>query len=115
MAGATGIVAAIAAAAMLGFFYLSQSSHVAATGYEIAGLEARLAELQADQQQLIYRIGEARSPTVIERAARGRLRLAPLPTDAVAFARPPADADAEDRPDRRSGSNRKTDTIDRSD
>ncbi len=86
--GATWILAAIGAAALLALFYLSQSAHVAATGYEIDALQARIAELRADQQQLIYRIAEARSPAVIERTARGRLRLLPLPADAVTFATP---------------------------
>ena len=88
MTGATGLLAAIAAGAMLALFYLSQSGHVAATGYQIDELQLRVAELRADQQQLIYRIAEARSPAVIERVARGRLQLQPLPVDAVTFAEP---------------------------
>lgn len=86
--GATGILAAIAAAALLALFYLSQSAHVAATGYEIDALQARIAELRADQQQIIYRIAEARSPAVIERTARGRLQLRELPPESVTFAAP---------------------------
>jgi hypothetical protein len=73
---------------MLALFYLSQSGHVAATGYQIDELQLRVAELRADQQQLIYRIAEARSPAVIERVARGRLQLQPLPVDSVTFAEP---------------------------
>jgi cell division protein FtsL len=87
-ASISGIVVAIAAAALLGLFYLSQSSHVLATGYEIDALRAQLADAQAQQAQLIYRIGEARSPAVIERAARGALQLRPLPVDAIGFAQP---------------------------
>ena len=79
---------AIVAAAGLAFFYLSQSSHVAATGYEIAGLRAQLAELRAEQQQLVFQIGEARSPAVITRHASGKLDLIPLPAQAVTFAKP---------------------------
>lgn len=86
MTGAGGLLIAIIAAALLALFYLSQSGHVAATGYEINALQSRVAELRADQQQLIYRIAEARSPAVIERAARGRLQLQPLPVESVAFA-----------------------------
>jgi hypothetical protein len=81
MTGASGLLAVIAAGAMLALFYLSQSGHVAATGYQIDELQLRVAELQADQQQLIYRIAEAR-------VARGRLQLQPLPVDAVTFAEP---------------------------
>ncbi|HEX2142016.1 MAG TPA: septum formation initiator family protein, partial [Candidatus Limnocylindria bacterium] len=82
----SGLLLCIAAAAGLALFYLSQSSHVAATGYRIADLQAQVAELRAEQQQLIYRIGEARSPAVIERRARGRLGLVPMPPEAIAFA-----------------------------
>jgi hypothetical protein len=73
---------------LLGLFYLSQSSHVLATGYVIDSLQVQLAEARARQAQLIYRIGEARSPAVIERAARGRLRLVQLPATSVGFAGP---------------------------
>jgi hypothetical protein len=86
MASISSVLVAIAAAAGLGLFYLSQSSHVAATGYEIDGLQARLAETRGAQQQLIFEIGEARSPSVIEHRARVRLRLVPLPDEAVTFA-----------------------------
>ena len=53
----------IAAAAGLGLFYLSQSTHVAAIGYQIDALQAHVAELRAEQQQLTFQIGEARSPS----------------------------------------------------
>lgn len=86
MTGASGLMAIIAAGALLALFYLSQSGHVAATGYEIDELQLRVAELRADQQQLVYRIAEARSPAVIERVARGKLHLQPLPVDSVTFA-----------------------------
>jgi hypothetical protein len=86
MTGASGLIAIIAAGALLALFYLSQSGHVAATGYEIDELQLRVAELRADQQQLVYRIAEARSPAVIERVARGKLHLLPLPVDSVTFA-----------------------------
>jgi cell division protein FtsB len=89
MASISSVLVAIAAAAGLGLFYLSQSSHVAAIGYEIDALHARLAELRSDQQQLVFEIGEARSPAVVERRARARLRLVPLPNGAVTFATVP--------------------------
>ncbi|HEX2193888.1 MAG TPA: septum formation initiator family protein [Candidatus Limnocylindria bacterium] len=84
--GGSSVLAAIVAAAMLALFYLSQSGHVAATGYQITDLQARLAELRADQQHLVFQIAEARSPAVIERLARSRLGLAPLPVESVTFA-----------------------------
>ncbi|MEP6468137.1 MAG: hypothetical protein ABJC24_00035, partial [Chloroflexota bacterium] len=67
MTGVSGVLVAIAAAAGLALFYLSQSSHVAATGYQIGGLRAELAELRAEQQQLVFQIGELRSPAVKNR------------------------------------------------
>jgi cell division protein FtsL len=78
----------IAVAAALGLFYLSQSTRVAAIGYEIDALEARLAESRAHQQQLIWAIGEARSPAEITRRARTELDLVPLEQDAVIYAIP---------------------------
>ncbi|MGI8657994.1 MAG: hypothetical protein ACR2K4_04385 [Candidatus Limnocylindria bacterium] len=81
-------------AAGLALFYLSQSTRVAATGYEVDALEAALAERHADQQQLIWAIGEARSPAEITQRARTELRLVPLEDEAVTFASPdgqPAD------------------------
>ena len=87
-AGYPACSSAIAAAAGLALFYLSQSSHVAAIGYEIDDLRAQLAELRAEQQQLIFQIGEARSPAVIERRAKSTLHLVSLPPNAVTFAQP---------------------------
>jgi hypothetical protein len=84
----------IVVAAGLALFYLSQSTRVAATGYEIDTLEATLAERRADQQQLIWAIGQARSPAEITRRAREDLDLVPLEDGAVNFApsaNPPAD------------------------
>jgi hypothetical protein len=86
MASISSVLVAIAVAAGLGLFYLSQSSHVAATGYEIDELQGRLAELRGAQQQLVFEIGEARSPAMIEHWARVRLKLVPLRDDAVTFA-----------------------------
>jgi cell division protein FtsB len=88
VSGVPGVLIGIAAAAGLALFHLSQSSHVAATGYQIADLRAALAELRAEQQQLILQIGEARSPAVIERHAKGALHLVTLRPNAVTFAQP---------------------------
>ena len=86
--GVSGALIGIAAAAGLALFHLSQSSHVAATGYQIDILRAELAEVRAEQQQLILQIGEARSPAVIEKRAKSTLGLVPLPPSAVTFAQP---------------------------
>ncbi|HEX2765794.1 MAG TPA: hypothetical protein VHR55_04050 [Candidatus Limnocylindria bacterium] len=77
---------AIVMAAALAFFYLSQSTGVAARGYEIDALEARLAEARAEQQQLMWSIGEARSPAEITKRARNDLDLVPLPAEAITYA-----------------------------
>jgi len=76
----------IVVAAGLALFYLSQSTHVAATGYEIGALESTLARSHAQQQQLIWAIGHARSPAEITQRARSELRLVPLKDAAVTFA-----------------------------
>ncbi len=80
------LLVAIVVAAALAIFYLSQSSSVAARGYEIDALEATLADRRAEQQQLILSIGRARSPSVIARHARNELNLVPLDSGAVTFA-----------------------------
>lgn len=82
----------IAVAAALALFYLSQSTRVAATGYEIEALGARLAETRAAQQQLVWAIGEARSPAEITERARKRLHLVPLDQGAVQYAAPATDS-----------------------
>jgi len=76
----------IVVAAGLALFYLSQSTHVAATGYEIDTLEATLADEHAEQQQLMWAIGQARSPDEITQRAKSELRLIPLEDGAVMFA-----------------------------
>ncbi len=81
---------AILVAAGLALFYLSQSTHVAATGYEIDALEASLAQRHAEQQQLVLAIGRARSPAEITERARSELHLVSLEDGAVTFASPAA-------------------------
>jgi cell division protein FtsL len=82
----------IAVAAALALFYLSQSTRVAATGYEIEALETRLAETRAEQQQLVWAIGEARSPAEITDRARRTLHLVPLDAGAVQYAAPASES-----------------------
>jgi cell division protein FtsB len=86
MTNVSGFLLVIAAAAGLGLFHLSQSSHVAATGYQIQALETELANARAQQQQLIFEIGRARSPAVIEQRARADLKLVPIEQDRITFA-----------------------------
>ncbi len=84
--GVSGFLVGIAAAAGLALFYLSQSSHVAATGYQIDALQYTVDQLMQAQQQLILQIGQARSPSQIEARARSELKLVSLGQDVVRFA-----------------------------
>jgi cell division protein FtsB len=79
-------------AAGLALVYLSQSTRVAATGYEIEALQAALAEQRAAHQQLILAIGHARSPAEITDRARRELGLVPLDEGAVQFVQVPVAA-----------------------
>jgi len=91
VASISALLVAIAAAAALGLFYLSQSTHVAAIGYQIDALQSRVAELRAEQQQLTFQIGEARSPSTIEERAFPGLKLVALDPSVVRF--PPKSID----------------------
>jgi hypothetical protein len=79
---------AIVVAAALAVFYLSQSTGVAARGYEIDTLAMTLADRRAEQQQLITAVAQARSPAQITRRARLQLGLEDLDGSAVTFAMP---------------------------
>jgi len=92
-----GLLATIAASAGLAFFYLSQSSHVAAIGYEIDDLNAQIASVRAEQQQLVLQIGLAQAPMSIMGQATNQLKLRPLEASAVSFA-PRAGAAPTSRP-----------------
>jgi cell division protein FtsB len=85
MTNISSLLLVIAAAAGLALFHLSQSSHVAATGYQIEALQTELADVRARQQQLIFEIGRARSPAVIEERARHQLRLVPIEQQRIRF------------------------------
>jgi hypothetical protein len=91
-ASVAGLLATIVAAAGLAFFYLSQSTHVAAMGYQIDSLQARIAALKAEQQQLVMEIGAARAPSQVLDRAGTDLRLVPIPQSSVAFATPSSGA-----------------------
>jgi len=80
------VLVAIAAAAGLCLFYLSQSTHVAALGYQIDALQGRVSDLRAEEQQLTFQIGEARSPSTVEAKAQSELQLVPLDPAVVRFA-----------------------------
>jgi hypothetical protein len=82
---ASSLVGVICAAVLLALFYLSQSTQVAATGYEIEQLQAELADRRAEQQQLIWEIGRARSPAEIQARARSQLKLSPLKPELIQF------------------------------
>ncbi|MGZ8563485.1 MAG: hypothetical protein ACXWWU_07690 [Candidatus Limnocylindria bacterium] len=82
----SAVLIAIAAAVGLGLFYLSQSTHVSAIGYQIDKLQAQVEDLRAEQQTLTFQIGEARSPSTIEAKAKAELNLVALDSSVVRFA-----------------------------
>ena len=82
------LVVAIVVAAALAIFYLSQSTGVAARGYEIDTLALTLADRRAERQQLITAVAQARSPAEVIRRGRFQLGLQLLDGSAVTFARP---------------------------
>jgi cell division protein FtsL len=88
-AGIAGFLAMIVVAAGLGLFYLSQSSHVAAVGYQIDDLQSQLAAARSAQEQLVLQVGAARSPTQVLQRAR-QLGLVPIDPRNVSFASRPA-------------------------
>ncbi len=98
-ASIAGLLATIAAAAGLGLFYLSQSTHVAAIGYEIDSLETQIAAQDAERQQLNLAIGEAKAPSEILRRATRDLHLVPIDPSRVTFAAPAGGATASPSPD----------------
>lgn len=85
-ASIASILVTIAALAALAIFYLSQSTNVAAVGYQIDRLQQELAQLQSEEQQLMVQIGLAQSPTVIQQRASTELRLVPIKRTAIGFA-----------------------------
>lgn len=89
-AGLSLALVVIIVSAMLASLYLTQSSRIASTGYEMERLEARLEVLEAERQALLLQIGQAESPATIE-ARAGELGLTPLPPASVHFASPSPD------------------------
>ena len=82
----SAVLVTIAAAVGLGLFYLSQSTHVSAIGYQIDRLQAQVETLRSEQQSLTFQIGEARSPSMIEGRAKAELNLVALDSSVVRFA-----------------------------
>ena len=89
-AGLSLALVVIILSALLASLYLTQSSRIASTGYEMERLEARLEILQAARQALLLQIGQAESPATIEARAE-ELGLTPLPPASVHFASPSSD------------------------
>jgi hypothetical protein len=89
-AGLSLALVVIIVSALLASLYLTQSSRIASTGYEMERLEARLEVLEAERQALLLQIGQAESPATIEARAEG-LGLTPLPPASVHFASPSPD------------------------
>ncbi len=89
-AGLSLALVVIVVSALLGGLYLTQSSRIASTGYQIQRLEAQLELLEAERQALLLQIGQAQSPATIE-ARAAALGLTPLPDESVHFASPSSD------------------------
>jgi len=89
-AGLSLALVVIGVAVLLSSLYLTQSSRIASTGYEITTLEARLDILQAERQELLFQIGRAQSPATIEARAT-ELGLTTLSGASVHFASPLSD------------------------
>jgi hypothetical protein len=89
-AGLSLALVIIGLAALLASLYLTQSSRIASTGYEITVLETRLDALQAERQELLLEIGRAQSPATIE-ARAVEIGLTPLSAGSVQFASPLSD------------------------
>ncbi len=89
-AGLSLALVVIVVSAMLALLYLTQSSRIASTGYEMERLEARLDVLEAERQALLLQIGQAQSPATIE-ARAAALGLIPLVPESVHFASPSSD------------------------
>jgi len=89
-AGLSLALVVIGVAVLLSSLYLTQSSRIASTGYEITSLEARIEILQAERQELLLQIGQAQSPATIEARAI-QLGLTTLSGASVHFASPLSD------------------------
>lgn len=89
-AGLSLALVVIGVAALLASLYLTQSSRIASTGYEMTRLEARLGALKAERQELLLAIGRAESPATIE-ARAVEIGLIPLSGESVYFASPLSD------------------------
>ncbi|RPH37146.1 MAG: hypothetical protein EHM90_00140 [Chloroflexi bacterium] len=89
-AGLSLALVMIVVSAMLAALYLTQSSRIASTGYQVQRLEAQLGQLEAERQALLLQIGQAQSPATIE-ARASELGLTPLPDASVHFASPLSD------------------------
>jgi hypothetical protein len=89
-AGLSLALVVIVVSALLASLYLTQSSRIASTGYEIETLENQLDVLAAERQALLLQIGQAQSPASVE-ARAANLGLIPLPNESVHFASPLSD------------------------
>ncbi len=86
-AGLSLALVVIVVSALLAALYLTQSSRIASTGYQIQRLEVQLEQLAGERQALLLQIGQAQSPATIEARAK-TLGLVPLPDASVHFASP---------------------------
>jgi hypothetical protein len=76
---ATLALATIVLVATTSLLYLTQASHVAATGYDITYAEHQRARLEREQQLLLVRAAELQALARIEAEATGKLGMVPAP------------------------------------
>jgi len=82
-------VLALLLMALVSLLYLSQTSDVATTGYDIADLQAQQQQLQMQNEQLQLQIAQLESLDRIDQAASTRLHMGP-PDHVVYVTAPPA-------------------------
>src|SRR5438105_6500985 len=75
----TLIFATIVLISMTSMLYLTQTSRVAATGYDISSAVDRRAHLERENQQLAMQVAERQSLLRVESEATNRLALLPPP------------------------------------
>jgi cell division protein FtsB len=82
------VLAGVAILTIVGLAYLSQTSSVANTGYDIAALQAQREQWVRRNDQLRIDVAKAQSLAHVEREARTRLNMAP--PRQVVFVAPPS-------------------------
>lgn len=75
---------------MLSLVYLSQTSDIAASGYDIASLQAQREVLEMQNEQLRFQVAQLQSLDRIDREASSRLHMGP-PEREIFISAPPVE------------------------